>query len=318
MSEIAFFLGNTVIRYDAALIALAALVCLFTSLALYTRQGGRAAVLCLLTPVMWALSFVLCRSVYWACHPEQFASLPAALADRRVWGYCLCGIPLGFGLTALLGRAVALEKRTRLLLDSLAPGLSLGLSLVRLSAAFNGGVRGKVAVTAPALQRLPFAFPDAGGEYRFAAFFVEALLFCLFAGILLAVFLRRYRQDRQSGEVFFLFLLLYSLTELVIDSTRSDAAYFTFNAFISVAQILSAVTVLALLIVYRMRARRTENPGKSRWVIWGLYLLGLIGAGVCEYMVQRHGNRQLLCYSLMTLGCLVMLLGVRLAARRTE
>ena len=318
MSEIAFCLGNTVIRYDAALIALAALVCLFTALALYTKHGGQAAVLCLLAAPMWALSFLLSRTVYWACHTEQFTSLTGALAERGVWGYCLCGIPMGYALIALLSRAVGLEKRTGLLLDSLAPGLSLGLALVRLSAAFNGGVRGKAVITAPALQRLPFAFPDANGEYRFAAFFAEALLFALFAAILLAVFIRRYKHGKKNGEVFLLFLLLYSLAELIFDSVRSDAVYFTFNAFISVAQILSAVTVLALLIAYCVRAGRIGHMGKSRWGIWGLYLVSLIGVGLCEYMVQRHGNLQLLCYSLMTLSCLVMLLSVRLAARRAE
>ena len=151
---------------------------------------------------------------------------------------------------------------------------------------------------------------------------MEALLFALFALILTAVFCRRYGGGDQNGrtptgDCFLLFLLLYSAAELLIDSTRNDASYFLFNAFVSVAQILSAVAILALLIHYtRLAAAGGHEAKKGLWPLWALYLLSLADVGLCEYMVQRHGNRQLLCYSLMTLGCLLMVLSVLLTARR--
>lgn len=318
MHEIAFCLGSVIVPYDVLFIALSALVCLFTALACYTGGGGRGWVLWLLTPVMWALAYTCARSIYWACHGEQFSSLSGALTDPGVWGYGLCGVPLGYALTARLARLVRLERRPGALTDALAPGLALGLAVLRLGAAFNGGARGKVLIRESALQRLPFAFSDANGDYRFAAFFAEALLFALFALVLLAVFCRRTRRQKPGGEVFRLFLLLYSLAELVIDSTRNDALYFSFNAFISVAQIVAAVTVLVLLVFYSVRAVRRGWPGRGRWAVWGLYVVSLVTVGVCEYMVQRHGNRQLLCYALMTLGCVLMFLSVHLAARKSE
>ena len=326
MSFAAFCLGTRLLYWDSILIALSVLACLLMLYAAYAANGGRPAVLLLFAPLALALSFGVSRVMYWYCHMEQFSGLASAFVRRSVGGYCLSGVVIGFVLAALLLRLVRLEPDTALLLDSCAPALALGLFVLRLSSLFNLSCRGKAFVTDPRFQRLPFAYAGSGTEYRFAAFFAEALLFLLAFLLLLWLHKRFYgarpKGSRKKlmpvvgGDLFLFFLLFYSAAELVIDSTRYDAAYFHFNAFISVAQILSAAAILGVLICFSIRSVRRRGVRAHHVLCWLLWMLGLAGAGICEYLVQRHGDRQLACYSAMLLFSLLMILAPALLRRR--
>lgn len=314
MQNAAICFGRTILYWDSILIALAALACFFAVAAFYPAGRSKLS-LCVFAPLALALAFGISRLMYWYCHMEQFSSLLSAYLTRSTGGYCLSGIVMGFALAVLLLRLVGLEKNSGLLFDCAAPGLALGLAVLRLSSLFNNSCRGKALINDPRFQRLPYAYRSvtASGivEYRFAAFFVEALLFLLFFVLLTWLFGRfrgeQRRRRAKDGDVFLYFLLLYSAAELVMDSTRNDASFFHVNAFISVAQILSAVTILAVLICFSVRSVRRHGLRVFHWLCWLAYLLGLGGAGVCEYLVQRHGDWQLTCYSLMSLACLVMI-----------
>lgn len=330
MTSAAFCLGSRILYWDSILIALAALCCLLALYAAYMANGGRAPALLVFSPLALLLSGLIARTMYWYCHQEQFSGLLSAFSGRAFGGYCLSGVVFGFVLAALLLRLTRLEPDTGLLLDSCAPALALGLTVLRLSSLFNGSCRGKAFITDPRFQRLPFAVPSlsASGtaEYRFAAFFAEGLLFLLAFLLLLRLHLRFYGKRARGarrrlmpvvrGDLFLFFLLFYGAAELVIDSTRYDAAYFHFNAFISVAQILSGAALLGVLIAFSVRSVRRSGLRLHHWLCWLLWLAGLAVAGVCEYLVQRHGDWQLLCYSLMSLGSLAMIAAAALLRRR--
>ena len=313
MSSAAFCFGSTILYWDAILTALAVLAGFFAVAALYTGAKGRFSVLCLLLPLAVLLAFALSRLMYWYCHQEQFAGLGAAFQDLSVGGYCLSGIVGGCVLAVGLLRLTGCVKDAALLLDCSAPGLSLALAVLHLSFLFNNTCRGKALIHNPRFQRLPFAAPSVtvSGtvEYRFAAFFVEALLFFLVFVVLLwlyTVYYSRARKKRtRRGDLFLLFLLFYSGIELVLDSTRNDASFFHFNAFISVAQILSGVLILTVLILFSVRSVRRYGLRPVHFLSWLLLLVGLAGVGIFEYLVQRHGDRQLAYYSLMSLSSLV-------------
>ena len=330
MSSAALCLGTRIVYWDSILIALAALVCLLMLYAAYTANGGRPAVLLVFAPLALALAFGVSRLMYWYCHMEQFSGLASAFVNRSVGGYCLSGVVIGFALAAGLLWLVRLAPDGALLFDSCAPALALGLAVLRLSSLFNASCRGKAFVTDPRFRRLPFAYPNAtpsgAAEYRFAAFFVEALLFLLAFLLLLWLHKRFYgarpKGSRKKvmpvvrGDLFLFFLLFYGAAELVIDSTRYDAAYFHFNAFISVAQMLSAAAMLAVLLVFSVRSVRRSGVRPWHVLCWLLFLLALTGVGICEYLVQRHGDQQLLCYGGMSLACLAAVAAVSMLRRR--
>ena len=313
MSSAAVCIGHTILYWDAILIALSACACYLAIFSAYTANGGRAGTLCVFVPLSLALAVGVSRLMFWLCHPEQFASLSAAFLPGSGGSVCLSGVVIGFALAAALLRLLRLAPDAALLFDSCAPGLALGLALVRLSALFNGSCRGKLVITDPRFARLPFAAPAPGAaEYRFAAFFVSSLLFLAVFVIVTLLYLRLWGRP---GDAFLVFLLLYNAVDMLIDSTRYDATYFLFNGFVSVAQILGAVTMLGVTVLFSVRARRAGTTAKRRVLCWIVWFLGLGAAGVSEYLVQRHGNWPLRCYALMSFGLLLTLAAALLLYR---
>ena len=304
MREVAFCFGSIVLYWDTIVIALACAAGFLALWGTYGANGGKKGAFWALAALGVVLSLAVSRTIFWYCHSEQFSSLAAALVPGSSGGFCLSGVVIGLVLAALLLRLTGLEKDTALLLDCASPALALCLSLVRLSSLFNASCRGKVPITDGRFCRLPFAAAVPGGtEYRFASFFVGALLFLVLFAVLTLLFVRRWGR---RGDVFLAFLVLYNAVELVIDSTRNDASYFTFNAFISVAQILGAAAMLGVLVVFSHRSIRSGGPKLHRVLCWIAWFLGAAIAGVSEYLVQRHGNWQLGCYTLMTIGALIL------------
>lgn len=305
MSTVALCISGTVLTWDTILVALSLPACFLALWSAYGARGGRALTVWALAPTAALLSLGLSRLMFFYCHQEQFASLAAAFTPGSSGGFCLSGVVMGFVLAVALLRLVRLAPDAPLLLDCAAPALALGLALLRLSALFNGSCRGKAVVTDARFQKLPFAATAPGGtEFRFAAFFLGSLLFLAAFAILCVLLTRRWGR---RGDVFLAFLLFYSAAELLVDSMRNDATYFRFNAFVSVAQILSGVTMLGVFVVFSRRAVRAGG-GKGRLALCAAaWFLGLCCAGISEYLVQRHGNRQLGCYTLMSLGALLLL-----------
>ena len=306
MRQAAFCFARTVLYWDTILVVLGCAACFLAMWAAYGANGGKKRAFFVFVPLGTALALAVSRLMFWYCHSEQFSSLAAAFVPGSGGSFCLSGVVIGFVLAALLLRLTGIEKDAALLLDCAAPALALGLSVLRLGALFNGSCRGKVPITDARFCRLPFAAAAPGtAEYRFASFFVGALLFLAVVAVLTRLFVLRWGR---RGDVFLAFLVLYNAVELVIDSTRHDASYFTFNAFISVAQILGAAAMLGVLVVFSRRSIRSGGPKLHRALCWIAWFLGAGIAGISEYLVQRHGNWQLGCYTLMTIGVLILVL----------
>ena len=188
------------------------------------------------------------------------------------------------------------------------------IAIGRLSCFFTAEDRGEILTGATGL---PWVFPvvnETSGlpEYRFAVFFFQAIV----AGCVFAALFFLYRKRHRDGDITLLFLLLYCASQIVLDSTRYDSLRLRSNGFISVVQILCAVTLV--LVIGVLAFRLNKRTGRKLWQlpIWGITALGLSGAGYMEYYVQRHGDRAGFAYPVMS-GCLgaVVLLGVFLWCR---
>ena len=317
MNPIAFTIGSHAVYWSAVIIALAAAACFTMTCALFTSHGGHSAAVWLLLPLAVAFSVLLSRILHWYCHVEQYSGFWKAVTDYSSGGYVLTGALLGTVLAGLLVRALGFTGNLRRLFDCLAPGAALGIALIRLSALFENSCRGKIVVENPALQHLPLASAvstvDGGTEYCFATFFVQFLLMLLLFWLLLRFFQKRRRwpmkaDQPRDGNVALMFLCWYSAVELVADSTRYDSSFMPINGFVSMVQVVSAVTLLGVLIVYTVRSVRANGRQLLHWLLWGGFWLAVAGAGVLEYLIQRHGNWYLFCYPAMSLCSLAVVL----------
>ena len=283
MNNAMLVLGSLELYKSALVIALGAAACFALMAALYPR-GSFGAALWLFACADIVLSVLFCRFLHYYCHSEQYASFWRAMTRYSTGGYVLVG--------AVLAAA-----------------------LIRLSALFNSTCRGKIAVKTPWLRHLPLASPvlsSSGAEdWRFATFFAEFLLLGVMFLLVLRFFFRRRRQpmkagQKKDGNVALFALLLAAAVELLCDSTRYDSSFLPFNGFVSISQIACGFCLLAPLAVWSVRSIRANGRGAFHWAIWAGWFFALAGAGVSEYLVQRHGDWYLGCYAAMALCCYLM------------
>lgn len=324
MTQIAVYSGDIVIYWSSIIITLGVAACFALSFALYSSHGGSPAAMWAMLPLCVLLSVLLSRVIHWYCHIEQYSGLANALSDFSVGSFCLWGVIFGVLLSALIVRRLGLCDSLPRLLDSVAVGMPLCVAFIRLSALFDTTCRSKIIITSPLFQRLPFAaeLTSASGvsEYRFATFFVEFLIMFVITLRMLSFYYKRravpLRDGQNSGgHAARLFLVFFSAVELVLDSTRYDASFFHFTllkklnpyaGFISLTQLIAAIAMLCVLIHYSRASLRLNRLRWYHWVMWGLYLAALVGVGVSEYFVQRHGDWFLGCYGAMSACCLIM------------
>jgi hypothetical protein len=103
-----------------------------------------------------------------------------------------------------------------------------------------------------------------------------------------------------------MFLNWYSAIEVLADSTRYDSSFTRLNGFVSVVQTTCGVFMLSVLVIASIRAIRAEGLRPRHILVWFLWLLSLGGAGISEYLVQRHGDWYLSCYAFMAFWLILM------------
>ena len=299
MERIAFIFGNTFIYWNSVVLTLAAgvAICLFLAFYLPGGEGSAAAVA---VPMAMVLSVFLGRLFHWYFRPDSYTSFVKAMTDYTSGGYALMGCFAACGATAGILRLLHLEPRPLRLLDAMSLGGCGGIALGRLSCFFSAADRGQLL---KGLQTLPFAYPvnnvvTGAPEYRLATFVIQAMAAALIFAALVAFFFLANR--RRQGDVTLIFLLLYGLSQAVLDSTRYDSLYMRSNGFVSVVQLLSALAMVAVSVVLALRM--AKRRGLRWWYIpmWLSMLAMLGGAGYMEYYVQRHGDLALFSYTVMT------------------
>ena len=314
MNPIAVYSGSIVIYWSAIIISLGLLASLCMGLALQSTNKERLSAMLLFVPLTVLLSVPLCRAVHWYAHIEQYSSFMSALTDYSNGSYVLSAALLGAFIAALMVKTLGLTSSAAKLLDAFAPGAALAVAFIRLSSLFNNACRSKIIFQTPALQQLPMASgitTSAGNvEYRLATFFLHFMLMLIICFMLLRFFGRHRRQikkhGRADGDTARMFLLFYSVSEVVMDSTRYDSSFLHSNGFVSIVQIAAGLCILGLLVYYSIHSIKANGMRFYHWLAWVGWLLCLGGVGASEYLVQRYGTWYMYCYPAMSVFCIMM------------
>lgn len=298
MEKIAFILGGHAIPYSGIVLSLAALGAAMLFLGLYLKKTGNAAAGFSVVPLAMTLSVLFARLLHWYCYAETYPGFLSAMTDYSSGGFGLLGVFAGCLAAAVVTRLLKYHENLPEMLDCMCLAGSAGLVVGRLASFFNSSDRGQLLQS---LRSLPWAYPvtnavSGATEYRLATFALQALVAGgLFLGLSLF-----FRKSKRSGDTAWLFLLLYSTSQVVLDSTRYDSMYFRWNGFVSIEQVVWAVTLVVVITVFsrRLVAARGFRP----WYIalWAAIAACMGGAGYMEYHVQRHGSQALFAYSVMS------------------
>ena len=91
--------------------------------------------------------------------------------------------------------------------------------------------------------------------------FLQVLPFLLPLFLILLIFYLP--KKRKDGDTALIFLLLYGASQIVLDSTRYDKLFFRSNGFVSVVQVLGALGLLLVIVVFS--ARMVKARGFRFW-----------------------------------------------------
>jgi hypothetical protein len=126
----------------------------------------------------------------------------------------------------------------------------------------------------------------------------------IFLVLLAAWLVGRKGKQLPDGEITLRFLMLYGAAQALLDSTRYDSLFLRTNGFVSVVQILSLLAMVTVIVIFSVKMVKAKG---WKWDFLGLWLGELAflgGAGYMEYYVQRHGDRALKAYTMMSM-CLL-------------
>ena len=325
MEKVAFINGGTFIYWSSIILtfAVVAAVAMFAALYLWKSKNGMA--LSLTIPVAMLLSVVLSRWMHWYCLSDGYASLEAAMTDYTWGGYALMGAFTGCLLTACLMRLLQISKNLPQMLDCMVIAGGVGIAAGRLASLFTASDRGQIM---PDTVGLPFAYPVTNAvsgvaENRLATFMLQSISTGVIVALLLLYmfFCAVRRKKLRDGDVTLLFLLLYGVCQIVLDSTRYDSLFMRSNGFISIVQILSLLAVLTAIVLLSVRMVRSRGFKWFYLLFWLAQLALLGGAGYMEYYVQRHGDQAAFAYRNMSIclaGVVLITLVIRMIAVSAE
>ena len=318
MEKIAFISGGTFIYWSSVILTLAVLTAIAMFAAMYIGKTGDVVGLCVTVPVAMVGSLVLSRLVHWYCRADSYESMYAALTDYSTGGYALMGAFVACIVAAALLRLIRVVKNLPAMYDSMAIGSGFGIAVGRLASLFNASDRG---MALPESVGFPFAFPVTNTvsgvvENRLATFMIQSGIVAVLVVLLVLymVISKTAKHKIPDGDVALIFLLAYGASQIVCDSTRYDSLFLRSNGFISVVQILCAVAIVLVMVVFSVRmvkAARFKWWNVPLWIV----IAGCVGgAGYMEYYVQRHGDQALFAYSIMTV-CLISIVALTILIR---
>ena len=312
MEKIAFISGGIFIYWSSIILTLAVLAAMAVYAGLYIYKSGNILGAAVTLPVAMVLSAVLARLIHWYCRADSYSGLLDAMTDYSWGGYALMGVFIGCLLTALLLKGLGISKNLRQMLDAMVMGGGVGIAVGRLASLFNASDRGLLVSENIGL---PFAYQVTNAvsgvvENRLATFMFQAII----AGVLvLALFgymaiCKIRKKQILDGDICLMFLTVYGLSQILLDSTRYDSLFMRSNGFISIVQILSLVAVLVPLVLFSARMVKNRGLKFYQFLLWIGNLAMMGGAGYMEYYVQRHGDQAAFAYAVM--GACLTVIGI--------
>jgi len=330
MNQIAIYYDNIIICWSSIVISVAIIVGSFLGMAFYSARNKYSFAGWLYIPLSTCASLYLSRIIHWYCHMEQYADFKTAVTRFDTGDYCMLGVLIATWIVAVIMKLLHIIPNANNILDAFAPALAFIIGIIRLSSIYNNSCRGKILINNPAMQHLPIADGslDASGniQYRLATYFISFIVMMIITMLLIIFSIKTKKKKSSKGNVYKMFLLLYSASEIVIDSTRYDASHLFFSgeklaslnkgaSFMGLSQFAGALCLIYLFVYYIVCSIKTNGKTLRHFILIGIYLIGFAIAGTSEYLVQRYGSMYVTYYTTQIFGVILVVIATFLAYR---
>lgn len=333
MDNVLFSIGSLTVFKSALVIAFGIIIASAVSIKIYERRAGEAESMLVFLPIAYFLSVLFARLLHWYFTEFAYDSFWQALTDFSVGGFAMAGLIIGVWLAAFIVYRLGFCESRGLLLDCLAPGLCIVVAFIRLGCFWTGSCIGNRNINSEIFQWSPLTIPltdNAGNtDYRLRVYFMEAVLMILLLVVVIILLkklvnVRMYRPCSQDGNVARIFLILFAVIEVVIDSLRNDSILMRFrflhqmnpySSFISLAQIFSLILLICVFTYYLSKSIRIYGFDTGHLGAILLFLLcGVLMGGTGEFCIQRFGSIKFLL-TVKTWGYISMLSGAFLIVK---
>ncbi len=292
-----------------------------------------------LAVLLSAMIFVLLRRTQGAPMSASLqtvlAGMPAALVTSRIF-YCWFGkafftgnslwsyIDVTSGGHALYGAFAGIlavliidAKRTKQplteLLDAAAVALSPAVAIGRFAGILSGDDIG-FELRTDSLAGMPFVIRSESENawILWVGFFegvMAAVMFAVTAAVFLMKYLRRAKGMRR-GDTVLCFMLIYGLSQAMLESMRNDSLYMITLGFVRISQIISIVMAVAAIVIISVQTCRIARPRAFHILLWVLSAGALTAATVCEF--KMGGDNLSFNYTVMGLSLGFMLISALL------
>lgn len=248
MDPIAFYIFGRPVYWYGIIIAAGVLIGIYLAIRYANRLGYDQDMIIDFCLLAIPLAIIGARLYYVIFSWEYYSKNPGDIIKIWEGGLAIYGAVIGGIISAIIfsrWRKIDFWE----LCDIAAPSLILGQALGRWGNFFNQEAYG-YAVNNPAWQWFPAAvYIDANAQWHMATFFYESMW--NFIVFFLLLFYKKRR--KRKGEIFLLYLILYSVGRVVIEGLRTDSLYW--GPF-RVSQLLSGILIIVGIALFIIRRKK--------------------------------------------------------------
>ena len=261
LNPIAFHLGPISVHWYGIIIGFGALLGLYLATKECKKRGVSPDHLVDLIMFALPIAIISARIYYvlfeWGYYKNHISEIPA------IWHG---GIAIHGGLIGAIITAIIFTYKRKIsfwqLADITAPSILLGQAIGRWGNFMNQEAHGG-PVSRAFLEQLhlpPFIINQMyiNGVYYHPTFLYESIW--SFVGVILLISLRKVNLRR--GEMFFTYLIWYSIGRFFIEGMRTDSLMLT--SHLRIAQVISIVIILTSLLL--ITVRRMKGFSKDRYL----------------------------------------------------
>lgn len=263
MDKPALFYNELYIYWHGIFMALAIVVAACTALAVSALFQRKKALMLFDTMLLaFPFGFLFSRALYCASNYEEFRSITEVLRFSD-GGYGLYGAIFGAFMAAVTLKRLRENYSLGAVCDSMAAGGALGIAVGRLAGYVSFDNVGN-EITSEKYQFFPIAvYNEQKDLWALATFNIEALTELVIFVVLCVIFARNHNEKKRPrakrGDIALLFLMMHGASEVVFDSMQTDALKFPGNSFVRIQQIVGALSLVAVMIIFVIRSIRRDR-----------------------------------------------------------
>lgn len=300
-NQLALIYGNIDISWFAIFVTASCFLGVILACVLRKIQKSMISDIFILVTIAVPIALTLSRIQYCVFSASNFNNT-TEMFDLTNGGYGLYGAILGVAVAAFISNALFRMGGTSRLLDCVALGGALAITVGRFATGFTGTEIGYE------VNFEVMAVYDANEKiYNLAVYMLDGIFEAIVFIVCLVFFAMNLKCKKAAGKTTLLVLALHGTNQVVMDSLRADALKLGANDFIKISQIIGILCCVAVVVYFMIVAIKAESFKLHHAVSIAVILACIVLGILSEY---RVGNGNYISKHILMAVCMIVLSGI--------